>query len=104
MVPIDDSGESIESIKLKLATTEQETKRAERTIGDADATARFAIAKIIVIAYVIIILLIFLVLACDALLNHRYDVFYTNAFELVKIAVIPIVTYVLGYYSARSTR
>jgi hypothetical protein len=55
MVPIDDSGESIESIKLKLAATEQETKRAERVIGDADATARFAIAKIVVIAYVAII-------------------------------------------------
>jgi hypothetical protein len=101
MVPIDDS---VESIKLKLATTEQETKRAERTIGDANATARFAIAKITVIAYVVIIFLIFGVLACDALLNHRYDVFYANAFELVKIAVIPIVTYVFGYYSARSTR
>jgi len=106
-VPIEDSNDALESIERRVETSEAGTNQAQQKIRDADrqdATARYTIAKIVVCTYAAVVVAYFVVLLTDALRNGRYDVFYTNASEFMKIAVIPIVTYVLGYYSARSSR
>ena len=106
-MPIEDSSDPFGSIDQRLATNEAATNQTQQKIRDADrqdAAARYTIAKIVVCTYAAVVVAYFVVLLTDALRNGRYDVFYTNASEFMKIAVIPIVTYVLGYYSARSSR
>ena len=106
-MPIDDPIDQFGSIDQRLATNEAATNRAQQKISEADrhdAAARYTIAIIVVCTYAGVIAAVFVVLLTDALHNNRYDAFYTNAFEFMKTAVIPVVTYVLGYYSARSSR
>jgi hypothetical protein len=106
-VPIDESNDPFGPIERRLETSEADSNQAQQKIKEADrqdAAARYTIAKIVVCTYAGVIAAVFLVLLSDALRNNRYDAFYTNAFEFMKTAVIPVVTYVPGYYSARSSR
>jgi len=96
----------IETLDQQLATRQSDAAQSTDTYHRSvhDAAARYTIAKIVVCTYAAVVVAYFVVLLTDALRNGRNDVFYANASEFIKIAVIPIVTYVLGYYSARSSR
>jgi|ERR1039458_845485 hypothetical protein len=105
--PSSSPAEQIQALDHRLSVAEATVDMTAHAVARGDrgeAVARFTIATIVVLTYALAVGAFFVVLLTDALRNNRYDAFYTNAFEFMKIAVIPIVTYVLGYYSARSSR
>ncbi len=85
----------------------EESRRSDQlleTAAQRDAVARFTIARIVVWTWAIVVGAIVLILAGAAVHDGNYPGFYAQALDVLKIAVIPVVTYVLGYYSARSSR
>jgi hypothetical protein len=104
------SGESpgIRSVKEQIRSRETAPDQQNQHVADSTAAmhakARSTLAIMVIVIYGAVLATILGVMVFDVGSGRRFDVFYDRVFELLKIGVIPIVTYVLGYYAAQHAR
>lgn len=94
----------------RLRQMEATVARTRREVSDAptlDDFDRSRVASIIMIVYATVIavgLLLFIIRACRADAKDEWSDLLKEAADLIKTAVLPIVTLVLGYYFGKSGR
>ena len=96
-------------LKDLLQTIDQSTQK-KRSLDDviqahsviSREQVRWKVARLIIGAYVIIIVISVLYLMIRSFITGVDE--FPNMIELVKIAVIPVVTFVLGYYYGTSSK
>jgi hypothetical protein len=99
------------ALAARIARVEESVNRAAQSVAEQQArTARQQeedrswIARWIIRVFVIVVGTALVILALQGLLTKDWDKVATEATDLIKSAVLPIVTLVLGYYFGQSNK
>lgn len=93
-----------DNIKNKLDKAKQSIANNEKKYLSALRVEAFnRVALFIVCAFISYIALLFLFVICATLFGIEWRAAYDALLEVIKIAVIPITTTVLGYYIGKSS-
>ncbi len=97
-------GQRLQQRLAGVDSTAQQSDAATLSIAERDASTRSRLSFIVIATYAAFVGVFVLVMAIGAVNGQAYDKFYDHMLEFSKIALLPVVTYALGFYSAQAAR